>query len=486
MREVERRSRLLPLMSENTTGSSSYLPAILKHLDKVPREFTPGLLGSVTRCLFDGEEIPAPELRLSGKHEDALSFSCNPPTADAGQQSVLWETNPLSIETSKGFVINEAQVISGIERLSFRGDGSDGEVVVRCSLHAWTAAIPAAETESCAWVSLAGFKEEPRGLMHHGNLFLKDFPGIRRLSHWKFRGRYTILLVKHEALGWVVVVDTGDANPPDNRKLHGELTLIGVLIGHPIHLPMLHRLTTRGEITAHKSIARPYIGASEPLWGAAVPVTNGRFSVAFFDRVMEKVKQNPEMEPMILVPLGHYIEGHDGSIESQFARTWIGLEALTVRAELRGLFRRTQETLANKEGWIAWVNDHRTEIGEFANPGQELAFLNAVKQYADAKPTKVRVAFEKLGITWTPEMDAVGALRGQYIHEGSPRERGYKNSMQQINLLRTMLLAIFARVFEYTGPITDLDGNGVDAPSWWNATSNNPEIEYYELQVPPG
>lgn len=441
------------------------LPRLLQHLHLVPLEFNPDVLGNVVQCVFDDVEIPNPDLRLGGERDNALIFSCTPPTRAAAQMNQVWKGHPVKLRTSAGYKIDDAEVISGIERMSMGSAGT--EVLLKCQLYKWTALQE--DDSPCLWVSPAGFEGDPIGLWaSHGNLHTVGFEQIKRTWNWAFLGSHTVFMIEHKELGWLVAIDTGSLNPPDPNILV-DLTLIGFLIGHPLHLPLFHRISMSGKITGTWSSSLAQIGHSEKLYCSAVPAMRDHVAVDFFNKIMDALRSRPELKKLVLVPIGHHFESHGRSFESQFAHSWIALESLVARAEVFGLIQRDQELIADKVGWMAWVQENRTTLEPFAAPGCEALFINQVRQCFDAKPPRVQRAFKKLGIEWTPAMDEVGALRGEYIHQGGPRETGYKKTIEQINVLRTMLVVLYARLFGYDGPVADFAGEAPKEPLCWPA-----------------
>ena len=443
------------------------LSLVLRHLDALPENLGPDDLGTVLECTWDGKPADVSRLEIT---KNSLDFLCPPPTNRACSQFERWENDSPTLKTSKGFEIRADSAISGIQEMSF---GSSGQrVTVRCHLFGWRALLPS--SGQCLWGCRLNMPKESRALRTaRGNLRLEGYSAIQNEHHWIFAGSYTVVLIRRKENDWFIFVDTGSSDPP-NTDLQDDLTLIGFLCGHPLHVSTLHRISTEGDVTGHSNVAMVRIGHTAPLEAGAVPLHATGHRVDFFNAIHSAVKARPELVRLVRVPIGHHFEAHGRSIESTFAHAWIAVESFIAMAERFGFWRRTPSLLAEKDGWIAWVNSNVDSIKSFALLGKEHDFLNMVRQCFADKPSKVEEAFRRLSIGWTPEMDQVGGLRGSYIHEGSPRDYAHEESLSQIQLLRTMLAALYARVFNYEGPIADYE-NEVEpkGPSWWLAKTKD-------------
>lgn len=346
-------------------------------------------------------------------------------------------------------------------------------------MSSWTALKN--DFEPCLWVGFANIDLEsaPWFLKDaKGNLQLKGFEGVETTGHWLFRGKHTVLLIK-SGNDWAVCVDTGSQEPPGD-DLRPDLRMIGYLQGHPFNISVFHRISADGQVTGHAHSKSGHVGGAYPLSGSPVPFIASLFRVDFFDLAMEKLKSNPKLFRLLMVPTGQHFLAHGETFESNFSHGWIALESLVNYGMFHGLIPKEKPKLADRAGWSEWVDERSDEIKEFATPGNEETFINTVRGFS-TETSKVRGAFKSLGLPWTAEMDVLGKLRGQYIHEGTARNYDPQTTHNQIALLRIMLSALYARILGYEGPISD--ESGIRAPSWWEEKATKPTAELVVLEA---
>ncbi len=454
-----------------------YAP-ILKQIGKVPRHFTPSDLGLVTECFWDGVAVDAIQINTTSR--GILEFEACPPTASSMmKESADWTPQSVVIKTDRNFLLVAQHGFVGLQKLHAPlSGGGPAEVLSKCHMAGWTALKDNANP--CLWVAWANISKTPRWLKDvSGNLELDGFEGFSPRGHWIFKARYTTLLLRHEE-GWVICIDSGSQEPPGD-DLKPELRLIGYLQGHPLHLTVMHRISSDGEITGLSHMMTGHAGEPAPLGGSPTPFLKPLFRIDFFNRVMRALKARPELTKLLLVPTGHHFEGHGRIFESMFVHAWMALESFVSLGRLHGLIQKEMPKLADPAVWKQWVDAHAEEIKSFATQGNEASFLNIVRDFTTEK-SKVRAAFNSLGIAWTPEMDVLGGLRGEYVHEGTPREYEAGATQQQIALLRTMLAALYARLFGYEGPISDY-GRALHSPDWWPDSARDPDAEAVILQA---
>lgn len=454
---------------------------IIPHLHKLPKDFAVEVLGAVTESLWGGLPAEGGVLRL--KPKGRLEIEATPPTTDWIEKDPdEWARDHVLVKTSEGFVVQAEHGFIGLALLqSGLGGRGPTEARSKCHMGSWTALKDG--TEPCLWVAFAEVDLEaaPWFLKNSkGNLRLKGFEGFETVGHWIFEGKYKTLLVKLKG-DWVVCVDTGSQEPPGD-DFRSDIRWIGYVQGHPINVSVFARLSASGKITGYAQSRSGHVGESAPLHGSPIPFLQPLRRVDFFAAAAAKLAENQNLFQLLMVPTGHHFEAHRGTFEANFAHAWIALESLVNFGRVHGLIPKEMPKLADQSGWSAWVADHADEIKMFATPGNEESFINTVRGFP-TESSKVRAAFKNLGLPWTPQMDALAELRGQYIHEGTPRKYEPQTTHEQIQLLRLMLAALYARLVGYEGPLAD--ETGLKGPDWWEATSEKPTSELLVLEYEP-
>lgn len=266
------------------------------------------------------------------------------------------------------------------------------------------------------------------------------------------------------------MIDTGTGAPPDER-ITLDMALIGYVLGHPLHLGLIHRLSTSGRLTGHARLATTQIGAREALDGPVTPWQRSRCRVEFFNKIVLGLRQKPHLERLVLVTVGLMFESHRGPMDIKFINAWIALESLVNGLlELGELVAEKPRVLADIAQWRLWAKSRKDEIMAHAIPGNEAALFDSVISLRMQKPMRVRDGFVQMGIPWTSEMDVLAEKRSTVAHEGALVAADQVEDRAQICLMHTMQAVVLAKIFGYHGPVRDYQ-HVLKEPTWWPSSA---------------
>jgi hypothetical protein len=161
----------------------------------------------------------------------------------------------------------------------------------------------------------------------------------------------------------------------------------------------------------------------------------------------------------LYVPLTFYLDALVSfNVEARYLLLQVALESFAFWLSKGRDAPKPQ--LVEKSKWKEWLSANRDAIialGTDPTSGQSL--LNQITSIPGRTPASrvVEGAFTRLGLTLTPEMTAeLGRGRGGIVHRAAmfdDREESLDAYLSRIAIVRTMLVALVARVVGYSGAI---------------------------------
>ena len=272
-----------------------------------------------------------------------------------------------------------------------------------------------------------------------------------------------------------LVVDTGGQETPRRDKMYQDFLTLQFVLGQRACLNSMIGVSVEGTVCGE--IGGRFGDEHPPGARTAIPVpflwSRETWMAPLFRRISETYRQKPELR--LYIPLGYFVDALTDHLDGAYLKIQVALEAFA--ASVLGIGKDENAVIVKDWGaWTAWVKSQREEIRAFAVDGREETLFSKV-MYAGkfASGRVVRDAFEMFGVKISKEMKDELLGRNLAAHSAlmtTTEDRDYEQDLRRIALVRTMIVALLARVVGYQGPIIgwtrDQNGQFEVAPSdWW-------------------
>ena len=191
-----------------------------------------------------------------------------------------------------------------------------------------------------------------------------------------------------------------------------------------------------------------------------------------FAKLSRALAANPDL---LFTPLAYYVASIGRFIDNEFLDLQVALEAFASK-----LIATTTDTeslaVRNKEAWLQWVDDHKSDIVAHAIAGAEQSLVDRMKSlWRKATSNAVRDAFRLHDVNLLRvHKDAIGD-RNVVAHTALMNADGnYEclREMRRICVVRAMLVALISLCIGYRGQIRgwetpDRDDPDPASPEWW-------------------
>jgi hypothetical protein len=404
------------------------------------------------------------------------------------QRVVVGQGQRLEIETDRFDYSFYRAESSSLRNKALEGELADGSRfsaelayldIDRAVARYWTLTHP--ERAPLLWVAaLDGL----RSLKAAGNLAVIYEEGDgdsqtthRSIEHHRFLGAYAYYLVCC-ADAWFLIVDCGERGPPNREDVYPDMLAMQFVLGRAFFFDALYGLGPDGEVVGAAGGRHGRNHGDEPKEQPPVPldVLSDHWASYFFEAISRTYRERPKLR--LYIALSHYLDAlASAHVENRYLVLHVALEAFSYW--LLGGNDRPEAPLVDKSRWRAWLKARADEITALAAPGLGTALLNRIRSIPKraASSRVVEDAFTSVGLTLTDEMvaelDEDG--RGRIVHAAIMFEESMADVdryLRRIALVRTMLVALVARVVGYDGRILGWErspGRPYDAPdpTWW-------------------
>lgn len=278
-----------------------------------------------------------------------------------------------------------------------------------------------------------------------------------------------------------IIIDTGGGEPPQRALVYPDMLALQFVFGQAFYFDILEGVDASLQVVGlvggrhgrdHGEQAR-----SEP----PVPIimTSEHWPAQFFAAISRTYRARPELR--LYIALSYFLDSLTGfHVENRYLVLHVALEAFAFW--FLGGETGAEQPLVDKPKWRAWLKERRAEIEALAVPGQADSLFSKVTSIPRRRASSrvVQDAFAKPGIdlTMTEEMDREldEEGRGRIVHAAIMFEESQADVdayLRRIALVRTMLVALVARIVGYKGAIlgwTREPGRPYSEadPSWWS------------------
>jgi hypothetical protein len=296
-------------------------------------------------------------------------------------------------------------------------------------------------------------------------------------QHHRFVGAHTYYLIKCDD-AWFVIVDPRSKGPPSREEVYRDMLGLQFVLGRAFFFDVLYGVNETGDTVG---LVGGRHGKDHGEHGKALPpvpleLSREHWASEFFEAISRAYRDRPELRPYIA--LSYYVDALAGAhVENTYLVLHVALEGFSYW--LLGGDERPTPPLVDKAKWKTWLRSHGDEIKDLAAPGEGQRLLDRIGSIPKRAPSSrvVQDAFAALGLTVTDEM--AGELdedgRGLIVHAAimfKESQADVDSYLRKNALVRTMLIALLARVVGYRGAIVGWEhppGRGyADPPStWW-------------------
>lgn len=422
-----------------------------------------------------------------------------------GESDLLDGTSTVHIERDRLEVLHShmLEVVLGPDRRAllnkpFRGKTDEDFVLAADSAHAdtdrvvghyWTLLQNGAAPR--LWVAKTHGLNRLDGALRNVAIQITedDAGGSTRTSTFgahRLEGAYTYYLFQtledgSDPKAGFIIVDTGGAEPPHRALVYPDMLALQFVFGQAFYFDILEgidaSLRVVGLVGGRHGRDHGEQARSEP----PVPATLARehWPAQFFAAISRAYRARPQLR--LYIALSYFLDSLAGfHVENRYLVLHVALEAFAFW--FLGGETGAEQPLVDKPKWKAWLKERRAEIEALAVPGQENSLFGKVTSIPKRRASSrvVQDAFAKPGIElelteeMQSELDEEG--RGRIVHAAIMFEESQADVdayLRRIALVRTMLVALVARIVGYKGAILGWSrepGRPYSEPdaSWWS------------------
>lgn len=370
-----------------------------------------------------------------------------------------------------------------VEGVPFRG-----EVVTRLSLGAqlvieasqW---LVGASSPPALWISRI---ENPIEINYGGNLVIDRHvvgqPFFGHPRHFRFEGVYVYYLVQtggRKAPAWYLVIDTEGA-ALNQDVLEREFLILQFVLGRQLRVVELLGVSPNLETIASRSGAGSRLNLVSD-WTPPVPINRNNdayvdeaWTALLFERLATACRDRTEIFRPLVMALDAYLDAMSPHLDANYLRLHVGLEGFA------STIARTAGTppkalVKDKSAWDDWVRTNSDAIRSFANTGfEDLLFGKVMRSGDPASSQAVPDALKLHGLAVTKELQEELRKRNVVVHQGVMTTGDYDadRDLRRIAIVRTLLVALIAKVVGYGGAINGWEigkhGYPVEPAQWWH------------------
>ena len=344
------------------------------------------------------------------------------------------------------------------------------------------------EGPPCLWV--AGI--EGTGSLENefeGNLCIYT-PTSASAGHLRLQGKYSYYVLHRERkeqcpewwrepvdkYEWFLAIHPEKSpSAVDAGEARIDFLILQVVLGRPLKIENLYGLNEAGEVVA---IASGNYGTVQVRTKPEVVVprllTADPWVPLFFELLARAWRQRPGVR--FYVPLQYYLDSLTDHMEGSYTSLQVALEAFAYEVRTA----QTRDPLVADSGrWTDWVASVEDHVRTLAAEGKADKLIRKLKSSTPQPPAGevVEEAFEQFQIPFTDAMSVEIRGRHKAVHaatmfKGAPAEIDVERQAHRLALLRSMLVALVAKVVGYSGPIVGWERNetrrwGPPPPTWW-------------------
>lgn len=343
--------------------------------------------------------------------------------------------------------------------------------------HYWQADDP--DQSPVLWVAKVGGVLRDRDLEAPGNLRALRTRASTRHVTWghRFFGNYTYYIVPQVqadgAKAWFIVIDTGADGPPTRRPTFQDVLALQFVLGRGLFFDLIYGLDAASSVVALVGGRHGRDHGRRPQIAVPVPFASSEehWPGQFFEAISKKYREHPELR--LYIALTFYLDSLTSiHVEGRYLALHVALEAFAYWYLEQD--EGEEAPLVDKAKWAAWLKDTRPAIMDLATAGMGEALFTKITSVAARRASSLVVeeAFKRLGLELLPEMATeLEVGRGRIVHTAAmfPETQAQLDAyLKPIALVRTMLIALVARVVGYRGAIVGWERPGQTAdPEWW-------------------
>jgi hypothetical protein len=317
-----------------------------------------------------------------------------------------------------------------------------------------------------------------------GNLLLREQNAERfnsSTANLLLDGSYTWSVVGEKEAA-VAIIDT-NGRPLDRRLVAADFGALQLTFGRRMSLPWLVGMDPSGVPVCWKGLAGlawdlPARGCpAEPPIPVSRRAETGCWSAAFFAAAARALAQ--DRESLSWVVLSAYLDSLDEHLDGAYLKLQVALEAVCHEVPRPA----SPLLVADARAWLAWVTAHEEEIVAHAPTSEAGRRLLGKAQSAMNPPSgdTVEDALDALGLSLPTEIKTEIGQRNRSVHTFLMNRRGVDRELlhdwERMRKLRTALLAVYAKIIGYKGPLNSWEqdswGHPIIAP-WWPQTESEP------------
>lgn len=285
------------------------------------------------------------------------------------------------------------------------------------------------------------------------------------------------------------IIDIGQRESIDRQLVYQDFLVLQFAFGANMSIDLFKTYSAQCEpIGLAQGDYGNSSAAAEENKGFTIPLysESSVWVAEFFELTCKKYLENPQLK--LFVPLESFLSSLSMSVDKGYLHLQVGLEAFA--GKIMNIDKlSTTEPLLNKDEWKKWVKARRTEIVAFVIKDlQESYFQKIATAYKYFVKQVVPTVFKYYGLQLTEQMKRELDRRDYIVHQltmvmddEESQEVEFDEELSTA-VVRTMLVALVAKVVGYWGPIfgwqTNTDGSyALVDEAWWPSRDESHLVE---------
>jgi hypothetical protein len=351
-------------------------------------------------------------------------------------------------------------------------------------LHYWEIARPNARAK--LWLARLSAFEAGGAFATNGNLVVvrrgvadDGTPSTHMTAgHYRLVGAYTYYLLRtDDGSSWFLVIDAGTERvTPERGKVFVDVLALQFVLGRALYFDVLVGLDGTDVVAlVGGRHGRDHSRSQRAQPPVPLDFTRECWAAHLFEKLSADYQTRPELR--FYVALTFYLDALAAfHVEGRYLAFHVALESFAYRVLQASSV--AQGPLVDRAKWRAWLAESKERIQSLAAPGQAETLFSKITSIPARRAASrvVEDAFLTFGVPITPEMALeLEEGRGRIVHTASmfdQRQEDVDAYLSRIAVVRTMLVALVAKVVGYQGAIlgwTKEDGRPYDEadPAWW-------------------
>lgn len=328
--------------------------------------------------------------------------------------------------------------------------------------HYWHVELPGRAAR--LWIARIEGLAKNRDLDAPGNLRVRQTHDGMTYVAWghRFQGAYTYYLVRAKDGGksWFLIIDTGNEQRPARDRVFQDVLALQFVLGCGLFFEVIYGLDETDVVAlvggrhGRDHGGRPKVEPPVPFAGS-----QEHWVGAFFNAISTTYRARPELR--LYIGLSFYLDSlMSFHVEGRYLALHVALEAFAywyLKAEKDP--EDPERPLVDKQKWRAWLAENKPAILTLASEDSGEVLFNKIASVPARRASSrvVEDAFRKTGIEILPGMATeLEEGRGRIVHTAAmfeDRQERLDAYLEPIALVRTMLVALLARVVGYRGAI---------------------------------